>query len=114
MKGQPVPCTEGLQIRDYIYAGDVARAFTLLLGSSFQGVVNVASGAPVTVREILSRTGAILGAPDLIQYGALPARSFEPSQVAADVSVLRSLGFGSPCSLQESLERTVEWWRSRR
>ena len=113
LSGESTACTEGLQVRDYIFVEDVASAFVTLLESSFRGPVNIGSGASVPVREIVAKIGEITGRPELVRFGAIPSRAGEPHEIVADVSRLRSLGWTPRYSLQDGLERTVQWWRAR-
>jgi nucleoside-diphosphate-sugar epimerase len=110
LAGKPAQCTAGLQIRDFLFVEDVARAFVTLLGSDHEGPVNVASGVPVTVREVVSRIAEIIGRPDLLLLGAIPTPKFEPARLIASVAVLESLGFRKRYDLDRGLRQTIEWW----
>jgi UDP-glucose 4-epimerase len=44
---------DGLQTRDFVYVGDVARANVAALTSSLQGVCNIATGKSVTLNQLL-------------------------------------------------------------
>jgi nucleoside-diphosphate-sugar epimerase len=110
LAGKPAQCTAGLQVRDFLFVEDVARAFVTLLGSDYEGPVNVASGAPVTVRDVVSRIGELIGRPDLLLLGAIPTPKFEPAKLVANVTVLESLGFRRGYDLDRGLRRTIEWW----
>jgi nucleoside-diphosphate-sugar epimerase len=113
LRDKPALCTEGNQVRDFLFVGDVARAFGALLGSSLQGPVNIGSGIPIAVRGLVSQIAEIVGRADLVRFGALPGRDDEPSEIVADTRTLRSIGFEVRYSLRQGLERSVEWWRSR-
>ena len=113
LAGEKALCTEGLQVRDFVFVEDVAKAFAALLTSSYCGPVNIGSGVPVTVRQVVTRIGEIIGRPDLLEIGALPTRGFEPQEMVADIARLRSIGFQPQYSLDGGLERTVQWWKSR-
>ncbi|MBB5788546.1 NAD-dependent epimerase/dehydratase family protein [Jiangella mangrovi] len=54
---------DGGQVRDFVHAGDVARANVLALGSAWTGPVNVASGEPHTILEMATALCAAFG-PD--------------------------------------------------
>lgn len=113
LSGNPTVCTSGVQVRDYIYVGDVAAAFVSLLQSSVCGLVNIGSGDAVTVRAIVTEIGEIAGRPDLVRFGAIPARPGEPDEIVAGTSRLRSLGWSPQYPLRGGLERTFQWWRDR-
>lgn len=107
LKGEPARCGPGLQIRDYIYVEDVARAFALILDSSFEGVMNVGTGSAVTIADVAREAARAAGAPELLQLGALPARSGEPDVLLADVDHLRAIGFVSQWNLEAGMRATV-------
>jgi nucleoside-diphosphate-sugar epimerase len=113
LAGERAQCTEGLQVRDFVFVEDVAKAFVALLMSPYQGPVNIGSGVPVTVRHVITRIGEIIGRPDLLEIGALPMRGLEPQEMVADISRLRSIGFQPQYSLDSGLERTIHWWKNR-
>jgi len=112
-KREPFPATSGEQVRDYIHVEDVADAFCTLAEKPANGVFNISSGIPVTVRDLLENIGNLMGGTDLIQFGALPYRGWEPQFVCGDNRRLRDLGWRPRYSLQAGLEQTVTWWRDR-
>lgn len=67
-------CSKGLQIRDYMHVQDVASAFVALLGAKVTGPINISSGNPVTVRDIVTNIGEALNRVDLISFGSLPEK----------------------------------------
>jgi nucleoside-diphosphate-sugar epimerase len=111
--GEPARCSHGRQIRDYLYAGDVAEAFVTLLESDLAGPLNIASGDPVRLSEIVTRVGMLMNRPELIQLGAIPAASTDLPVVVSDVTRLREqLRWRPRFSLDAGLEATIDWWRS--
>jgi len=112
LAGEEALCTHGEQLRDYLYVGDVADALVRLLASDVEGPINVASGRPVALRELVERAARLLGGEALVRLGALPARPGEPAALVADVGRLAGeLGWKPATPLDEGLARTVEWWR---
>ena len=111
LAGEPARCTDGRQVRDYLYAGDAARAFVALLASDVAGPVNIASGVGVSIAELVGWIGAALGRPELIELGALPSRPGEPEALVARVARLHDeVGFTPTFSPREAIEQTVAWW----
>lgn len=91
-RGQPVACTDGRQMRDYLYSGDVARAFARLLRSDTVGAINVASGVAIPVRDLVLEIAAQFGRRDLVRLGAIERSANDPVKLVADVSKLTALG----------------------
>jgi nucleoside-diphosphate-sugar epimerase len=112
LAAEPAAAPEGTQVRDLMYVEDVGGAFAAILDSSVQGAVNVGSGRPTSIRELISLTAEACGRPELVRWGELPARAGEPRELVADVARLqREVGFTPHTSLAEGIERTVSTWR---
>jgi nucleoside-diphosphate-sugar epimerase len=113
LAGQPARTSHGQQIRDYLYAADVADAFGRLLESDVTGPVNIASGERIALKDIVVRIGSLMGRPDLIQLGAIPAAATDTPLVVADVTRLRSdLDWRPAYDLDRGLAATIDWWKS--
>jgi nucleoside-diphosphate-sugar epimerase len=112
--GEPFPATGGEQVRDYLHVEDVAAALWALAERRVTGVVNVASGVPVTLRQVMETVGEVAGRPELIQFGALPYRDWEPRFICGDNRRLRDEGNWTPRypTLRAGLSQTVDWWRT--
>jgi len=111
--GQPALCSHGRQIRDYLYAGDVADAFVKLLESDVTGPINIASGQAIALKDIVNRIGQVIGRPELIRLGAIPAAATDTPLVVADPTRLAaSLGWTPAWDLDRGLAATIDWWRT--
>jgi nucleoside-diphosphate-sugar epimerase len=109
--GESVPCSEGTQLRDFLYVEDLGAAFAALADGVVEGAVDIGSGSSLALREVLLRLEALAGRKDLVRLGEAAARS-EPARIVADTSRLRSeLGWQPSYTLDEGLERTLAWWR---
>lgn len=112
LKNESAETSHGNQIRDFMKVEDVAEAFVALLESDVSGAVNVASGVPVTLREIIFKIAAVTGNRHLVKLGVVSAPPDEPPQIVADVGRLESeVGWKPKRSLDAGLAETVEWWR---
>jgi nucleoside-diphosphate-sugar epimerase len=116
LEGRAAATTAGEQLRDFLHVDDVATALATIAESRVIGPVNVASGRPVTVRDVVLHIGVLTGRPDLLKLGALPYAAGDPMAVTADVTKLAACGFTPERTLDEGLAETVRWWseRSRR
>ena len=110
---QPARCSHGMQVRDYLYVQDVADAFVALLDSDTSGPVNIASGRPITLREIALRIAELMNGGDLLQLGAIPAAATDMPLVVADMSqaLTRIPGWEPRVSLDQGLAESIRWWR---
>ena len=112
LRGERAACTHGNQTRDFLHVSDVAGAFAALLDSQVSGAVNIASGEPVAVRDVIMGVAERVGRPDLVDLGTRPMT--EPMVLTADVRRLRDeVGWVPRYGLGSGLDDTVEWWRRR-
>lgn len=110
LSGEPVACSSGSQIRDFLYVEDLADAFAALVDSDVAGALDIGSGEAVTLREVLEQLEATADRGELVRYGAAPPRD-EPVRIVADVRRLRAdLGWHPAHRLDEGLARTLAWW----
>lgn len=113
LSGEPARCSHGRQLRDYLHVQDVADGIVTLLDGEAQGPVNIGLGAPVALRDIISRIGEMTGRSELIRFGAIEARANEVPLVVADISRISEVSDWKPrIGLDEGLEATIAWWRS--
>lgn len=109
---EPARCSHGQQIRDFLYVQDAADALVALLDSDVLGPVNIASGAPVAVHEVVQEIADQLERPNLVRLGALPASENEPPLLVADVTRLRDeVGWSPRYDLASGLAETINWWK---
>lgn len=112
LQNQPARCSHGNQVRDFLHVHDVANAFVSLLDSEVTGPVNIASGQPVTVKEIINTIAAKVGGQDLVQLGALPTAPNDPPFLVADARRLHNeVGWTPHYDLERGLDHTIAWWR---
>lgn len=112
LRKESIRCSHGEQIRDFLYVKDVADAFVALLDSNVTGPVNIVSGTPTSLREVVDRIAERLGGRELVQYGALI--SDEPLVLLGDSRRLNIEVCWIPkYSLEDGIQETIEWWRSR-
>jgi nucleoside-diphosphate-sugar epimerase len=113
IKGEIAECSPGNHQRDFLHVEDVAEAFVALVDSNVEGSFNIASGEPVSVKDVAGTLASLTGREDLLRLGALPERAGDPAILVADVGRLRKeLGWKPRFSLRQALEHTVSWWRT--
>ena len=110
--GRPAETSSGAQIRDFLYAPEVAGAFVALMESGVEEAVNVASGRPVALRELVGALAAASGRPELLRLGARATNAQEPDVLTADVGRLRDdVGWQPSRSLEDAARETLRWWQ---
>lgn len=90
-RGDPVfPMSGGQQVRDYLHADVLGRILARLVQTeSVDGCVNVCSGEPVTVHELVERWIAARGATIRPQLGVFPYPDYEPMAFWGSTRVLQ-------------------------
>jgi nucleoside-diphosphate-sugar epimerase len=112
LRGEPALCSDGKQILDFMHVEDAASAFVALLENNIQGPVNIASGRPVEVRDLLREIGIQLGRPELIRLGERDSSS-ELSCIWANVERLtREAGWKPRYDQSSGIQQIIEWWRN--
>src|SRR3712207_3798698 len=96
---------DGRQTRDYVYVGDVVRAFQLAADSDATGALNIGTSQETTVLEIAEALE--------LDVEFRPARPGEAQRSCLDVTRAEQvLGFRAQVPLREGLPRTLEATRA--
>ncbi|MEL4152109.1 NAD-dependent epimerase/dehydratase family protein [Corynebacterium bovis] len=104
---------DGGNTRDYVYVGDVVRAFILAAGTAGNGLrFNIGTGVETTDRRLHSLVAEAAGAPDDPAFA--PARLGDVPRSALDNTRAREvLGWEPQTDLAAGIARTVEYFRGR-
>ena len=109
--GEPALCSDGRQILDFMHVEDAASAFVALLESAVQGPVNIGSGNPVAVRDVLQEIGQQLARLELIRFG-VRSSMLEPYRFWANTQRLTNEVNWTPhYDLTRGIKQTIDWWR---
>ena len=100
----------GNETRDFIYVADIASALaTVIDRADFDGgVVNVASGRSVSVRDAVGALADALGWRKEVRFSG-ETRAGDPVAWQADISVLQALGFAPEFDLNRGLGKVGLW-----
>lgn len=110
-RNETAQCTAGTQIRDFLYVKDVAGALGALLDGDVAEPVNIASGRPVAVRELVMMLARQVSRPELVNFSALAE---EPPVLTASTTRLSSqMGWRPTYDLATGLSETIQWWKER-
>lgn len=112
LRDEPARCTHARYFRDFLFIADAADALATLLDSPAEGAVNLASGNPLLLADLIHRIASILAKPELVQLGSLPARPGDPPFLVGDPRRLQQeIGWCPKVLLTDGLEQTIQWWR---
>ena len=108
----PVIYEDGEQTRDFSFVEDIARAnFLAATSDQLDGkAVNVGSGRAITIKRVTELIS------DALQIRLAPIvsrefRSGEMRHLISDTTVIRNAGYTPTVSLEEGIERYLEWIR---
>ncbi len=111
-RGETFPVSPGAQVRDYLHVADVARAFLTIMEEYATGIYNICSAQPVTIRGILDTIGKLTGRQELLAYGDLPYREWEPMFICGKNDKLKMLGWRQHHDIHSGLRATINWWKT--
>jgi UDP-glucose 4-epimerase len=116
-KGErPAIFGDGKQTMDFVYVEDIARANIRAMQSEVSDeAFNIATGTEVSLLELLRALANAWGA-GLFEPELLPARSVNPvpRRLASVEKAERLLDFSATTTLDEGLNKLIEWYKSNR
>jgi UDP-glucose 4-epimerase len=108
----PLILGDGKTSMDFIYIDDIARANVAGLKSDVTDeVFNVASEVETTLLELAETLMRVMGKNLQPEFGPERKVNAVPRRLASTEKAQRLLGWKSQVSLEEGLERLVNWWR---
>jgi len=100
---------DGKQTRDYVYAGDVARANVLALGIS-EGSCNIGTEIETSVNGLIDELKAASGEQLRVKY--MDQRPGEVQSISLDVKLAgKVLGWTPETTLSEGIQNTWLWFK---
>ncbi len=101
----------GSAMRDFVYAGDVAKIIAALICEpNVYEIFNVSTGISTSIRECVTHVKKLVGYQGEIIWD----RSKSDGQLVKifDTSRLKSLGFSCETPILRGLEKTIDWYRN--
>lgn len=114
LEDRTFPVSAGTQLRDFCHVGDITRGIlqTLNADKVCGEVINLASGTPVSVREVIEQVQKLIG-KGTPEFGRIALRAGENPALYADVEKARRLLDWAPAfTLAAGLEDTINYYRS--
>lgn len=108
----PIALTPGEQKKDFVYVGDVAEAYKLILDKAETlpagfSQFEVGSGKAVSIRQFVELLHRLTRSKATLNFGGLSYRDGEIMFSQADPSALHALGWRPIVSLEEGLLRLL-------
>jgi UDP-glucose 4-epimerase len=111
-KQQPIVNNDGKTTRDYVYVGDVARAFVLALESNYVGELNISTGRETSTLEIFKIIKALTKSDCKLVFN--PKHSDAVRRVCLNPKLAaRTIKWKAKASLKDGVRATVAWFKAR-
>lgn len=81
VRGEHARLSAGTQLRDYLDVDDAGRMIAGIVKTKQQGVVNICSGRPTTIRLFAERIADTFGRRDLLIFSSDPIPASDPAAV---------------------------------
>lgn len=117
VNGDVARVTGGDQVREFLYRDDAVDALLCgleLARQSDDAVLNIGSGEPVTVYDLVRMILDLAGSEAIIERGALPYRASEVMDMRVDSLQFRRLTGWTPRPLREGLLATLKFYQEER
>ena len=107
-------CSDGEQIRDYIYIDDVVNLIIKILNNKKVNgeILNVGSGKPVKIKFVINEIVRQIkkGYPN---FGSIKLRKDEPNKLYANIKKTKNFSKWSPkINLSKGLRKTIEFYKN--
>ncbi len=114
LNNEEVPLTKGEQKREFNYVDDLLDAILRSLNSnkSIGKTLNIGCGISISIKDVAMLIAKKLDRIDNLKLGALDYRKNEIWDMYCDNSLARdTLNWEPKVSLEEGLEKTIQWYR---
>ncbi|MFH1283592.1 MAG: NAD-dependent epimerase/dehydratase family protein [bacterium] len=116
LRNEEFKTSEGSQKRDFCYIDDVIEGMIkAALNSETKGhIINIASGAPVTIKSVINKVIDLVGGGNPI-WGAHKYRKGEAMELYADIKLAADILHWTPSvSFHEGLIQTIDYYKNNR
>jgi nucleoside-diphosphate-sugar epimerase len=115
LRGEAPKISSGSRLVDWVFVEDIiegllAAALTTNIGGA---AIDIGSGMPVTIRELVERLVCRVNPSIRPIFGAVVDRACEPVRFADTATTERQIGWRPLVALDEGLGVTVDWYRRR-
>ncbi len=107
---QPVINGSGRQTRDFVFAGDVARANLLAIKNKAFGEFNISTGREITINHVFENLKRLTGALIEKRHGP-PLKGEQLRSVLSSQKACNTFGWVPTVSIEEGLQKTVDFFK---
>ena len=112
IKDREFNVTKGLQFRDYLYIKDFNQALIKTLNNekSYGEIINIASGIPILIKDVVSEVNKIIGKGKPI-FGGIDYRENESMELYADINKAKNiLNWEPKYDFKKTLKSVIKWY----
>ena len=113
IKNNKFPCSDGKQLRDFIYVDDAIEAIIKsLTNKNARGqIINIGSGKPKKIKNVIENIKNISGG-GYPQYGKFKLRKFEIPKLFPNVQKAKKIiKWKQKISFQKGLKSTIKYYK---
>ena len=113
LKDKKFNCSNGLQLRDFIYIDDVINAIikTLKNSKSSGEIINIGSGKPISIKKVIIKICSLINSGKPL-FGKVKLRNDEIMKLYPNVNKAKKiLGWIPHTSLEKGLKKTINFFR---
>lgn len=103
LEGKPLTVYGGKQKRDFIFVQDIVDG--ILLAKNLNGYYNLGTGTSISIDDLAKTITNII--PTEIKHE--PLRQGDVMETLANIEKIKAYGFVPKTSLNEGIEKTIEW-----
>lgn len=104
---------DGSEIRDFIFAKDVAFGMILAMEKAANGIpINLGSGTGITIKELVGTICACVEKPPVINWNS--SQKTGDRVRLMDISRANSIGFKPMIPLKQGIKETIDWFKANR
>lgn len=113
LRNEDIKVSTCVKQQDYLHVFDTARGIVDLYESDVKGAVNISSGRPTYLRDIVLKIAELTNFKGDIKWGAIPT-SFDDEFVCGDNTRLKKeVGWKQQLDMEEGLKQTINWWKTK-
>ncbi len=112
LENKKFPCSNGKQVRDFVYVKDIIRLIKKSLKKNFYGIYNLGSGKPIKVKNVIIKIIRIIGKgePD---FGKIKLRNDEPLILFPNIQkVKKHFNWKPNVNIDQGLKKTINFYRN--
>lgn len=114
LDGTEIKVGHCMKYQDAVYAQDLGDGLVALFDSTVEGIVNIGTGQPVLLRDMVAKIAELMDFQGKIQWGAVDSDYRRPFCVPCIGRMIQEVHWKPKVSLEEGLRRSIDWWKIQR